>query len=108
MTRIQREQRTVEAMIRLYCQNHHGPGALCTDCDALRDYALKRLAACPFEALKPTCSKCQIHCYKPDMREKVTTVMRYAGPRMIRHHPLMALRHLWDNSRKPKCYKVPR
>ncbi|NQV31992.1 MAG: nitrous oxide-stimulated promoter family protein [Phycisphaeraceae bacterium] len=108
MTRIQREQRTVAAMIRLYCRDHHGTGALCTDCDALLVYAMKRLEACPFGALKPTCSKCHIHCYKPRMREKVTTVMRYAGPRMIRHHPLMALRHLWDSFQKFKRHGVPR
>jgi hypothetical protein len=108
MTRIQREQQTVEAMIRLYCRDLHGTGALCTDCDALRVYAVKRLAACAYQEDKPTCAKCSIHCYKRDMREKVTAVMRYAGPRMIRHHPWMALRHLWDNLRKPKGYKSPK
>jgi hypothetical protein len=108
MTRIQREQGTVEAMIRLYCREVHGTDALCADCDALLSYAMKRLAACPFQADKPTCAKCPIHCYKPDMRTKVTTVMRYAGPRMIRHHPLRAVRHLWDGLRKPKRHNVPK
>jgi hypothetical protein len=28
------------------------------------------------------------------MREQVKVVMRYAGPRMLLHHPLLALRHL--------------
>jgi len=101
MTRIQREQCTVEAMIRLYCRDHHGTGVLCTACDLLLAYAMNRLEACSFGELKPTCSKCQIHCYNPDMREKVTTVMRYAGPRMIRHHPLMAFQHMIDTFRKP-------
>lgn len=108
MTRIQREQRTVAAMIRLYCRDHHGTETLCTDCETLLAYAMTRLEACPFGASKPTCSKCHIHCYKPEMREKVTTVMRYAGPRMIRHHPLMALRHLWDGLPRPKRHGVPR
>lgn len=100
MNRIQREQRTVEAMIRLYCRDIHATSALCDDCDALLAYALERLERCPFQGDKPTCSKCRIHCYKPDMRDRVTAVMRYAGPRMMRHHPLMALRHLWDNLRR--------
>lgn len=35
------------------------------------------------------------------MRDRVKAVMRYAGPRMIIHHPLMALRHMLDNLKKP-------
>ncbi|MDR2525428.1 MAG: nitrous oxide-stimulated promoter family protein, partial [Oscillospiraceae bacterium] len=32
-------------------------------------------------------------CYRADMREKIRAVMRYAGPRMLLHHPVMAIRH---------------
>ena len=32
---------------------------------------------------------------KPEMREKIRQVMRYSGPRMIFHHPIAALRHLY-------------
>jgi hypothetical protein len=35
------------------------------------------------------------------MRENIRKVMRYAGPRMIYHHPIMALRHLLDGRRTP-------
>jgi len=101
MTRIQREQRTVEAMIRLYCRDLHGSRVLCADCETLLAYAMKRLAVCPFQASKPTCAKCHVHCYASGIREQVTAVMRYAGPRMVRHHPLMALQHLIDRFRKP-------
>ena len=80
----------------------HGSYDLCGDCQALLAYAMKHLEACPFGEGKPTCSKCPIHCYKQDMRERVTDVMRYAGPLMLRHHPIMAVRHLLDNLRKPK------
>jgi hypothetical protein len=31
---------------------------------------------------------------KPIMRERVREIMRYAGPRMIIHHPLNAIQHL--------------
>ena len=34
------------------------------------------------------------------MREKIRTVMRYAGPRMIYRHPAAAVRHLLDCRRK--------
>lgn len=99
--RMARERETVEAMIALYCcGNHDTRDAMCAECETLRDYARQRLASCPFQAEKPTCAKCPVHCYKPAMREQVKAVMRYAGPRMIYRHPLKALRHLADGRRK--------
>ena len=68
--------------------------------EELTEYALKRLASCPFQEGKTTCAKCPVHCYKPGMRKRVREVMREIGPRMIFHHPLMALRHLFDGMRK--------
>jgi hypothetical protein len=100
VARIQREKRTVSAMIDLYCRANHSPtDALCTECKALRDYALARLGRCPFGDKKPTCAKCPVHCYKPDMRAQIREVMRYAGPRMLRRHPLLALMHQLDSLR---------
>ena len=31
------------------------------------------------------------------MREKIRTVMRYSGPRMITVHPVLAIRHLIES-----------
>jgi predicted amidophosphoribosyltransferase len=96
-----RERRTVAAMIHLYCQEQHGTSeGLCPDCQALQVYAEQRLAQCPFQEGKTTCARCPIHCYKPEMRERIRAVMRYAGPRMLLRHPLMALWHLLDGLRK--------
>jgi predicted amidophosphoribosyltransferase len=96
-----REHRTVEAMIGLYCHDLHGtPSGLCDDCEALRAYARERLEKCPFQEGKTTCAKCPVHCYKLDMRERVRAVMRYAGPRMLYRHPIMALQHLLDGRRQ--------
>jgi hypothetical protein len=39
------------------------------------------------------------------MRERIRTVMRYAGPRMALRHPLLALAHLLDSLRKPPSKK---
>ena len=101
MTRIEREKRTVSAMLSLYCRAHHSPGAgLCEDCQRLHDYALARLDRCPFGAGKPTCARCPVHCYKPDMRARIRTVMRYSGPRMAYRHPLLALMHRLDSLRR--------
>ena len=98
--RIKRESNTVRAMINLYCRKHHAHEGLCPECAALLQYALKRLDKCPFQEGKPTCTKCPVHCYKPAMRERIRTVMRYSGPRMTYRHPLMAILHLIDGRRK--------
>ena len=65
------------------------------------DYAQKRLAGCPYGADKPTCTNCQIHCYGPTQREQTRVVMRYAGPRMLLRHPVLAVAHLLFDSRRP-------
>ena len=95
-----REQKTVEAMIRIYCGGQHGTAVgLCQRCEDLLKYAQKRLEACPFGVDKPTCATCPIHCYRPDMREEIREVMAYAGPRMLHRHPILAVRHLMDGWR---------
>ena len=99
--RLRREAQTIQAMISLYCRETHRPESkLCADCAELLAYAQQRLERCPFAVDKPTCANCPVHCYRPDMRERVRTVMRYAGPRMLLHHPLLAMRHLMDGRRK--------
>ena len=69
---------------------------LCPQCQALLDYAHKRLDHCKFGEDKPSCTRCPVHCYKPAMREHIRQVMRYSGPRMLLHDPIMAIKHLWD------------
>ena len=100
--RIAREKRTIRAMNRIYCRAHHEPsGAVCRKCTELLDYALDRLDRCPFGADKTACVDCKVHCYKPAMRERVRQVMRYAGPRMLWKHPVLAIFHIIDGRRKP-------
>ena len=96
-----RELTTIVAMLRLYCHAHHGHGKseLCGECKTLAAYAQRRLEHCVFGEAKPTCVKCSVHCYSATMRERVRQVMRWAGPRMLLHHPLLALRHLVDERR---------
>jgi len=97
--RIDRERKTVEAMARIFCRNRHQRD-LCPECSKLLAYACRRLDGCPFGGKKPACAKCPIHCYKPDMRERIRAVMRYAGPRMVWRHPVLAAFHLIDSRRK--------
>jgi hypothetical protein len=99
--RMARELKTVELMIALYCEDHHhAKGELCEACRELVEYARLRLKSCPFQENKTTCGNCFIHCYKPKLREKIREVMRYAGPRMLWHHPLLAIGHMMDGRRK--------
>jgi hypothetical protein len=72
---------------------------LCTDCVELRQYAFARLEKCRYQDDKPTCAKCPVHCYRPEMREKVRVVMRYSGPRMMLRHPVLAIAHIIDGRR---------
>lgn len=98
----EREKRLVSEMIALYCRKkHRAKGALCPDCAALDAYARQRSDNCPLMETKTFCSNCKIHCYKADMRAKIREVMRFAGPRMIFVHPILAFRHMME-SRKEK------
>lgn len=95
--RLERELLTVRVMIGMYCHHHHGRvRELCPGCAALWSYAQQRVERCPFQADKPTCLKCPVHCYKPDVREQIRTVMRYAGPHMAWRHPILTLFHIMD------------
>ena len=92
---IAREKKIIRDMIDIYCRGNHGSNdTLCEDCRNLLNYAWQRLDRCKFGEQKPNCSKCKIHCYRPEMREKVIAVMRYSGPRMLFRHPVAAIRHL--------------
>ena len=90
------EKILVSEMIALYCRKqHHSPkGKLCPECQQLHDYALARIEHCPFMETKTFCSACKVHCYKPEMREQIRTVMRWAGPRMLPVHPILSIRHV--------------
>ena len=94
MTKIEREKKTIELMIKIYCRKKHKSKALCLECRELLEYAHKRLTYCKFGEEKSTCSKCPIHCYKKDMKEKVKKVMRFSGPRLIIYNPIELIRHM--------------
>ncbi len=100
-SRIERESKTVSAMIALYCRNNHGAGNnLCFECSLLEDYANIHLHRCPFQAGKTTCVKCTTHCFSTVNRDKIRMIMRYSGPRMLYKHPLATIQHLIDGRRQ--------
>jgi hypothetical protein len=99
--RLAREWKTMSAMIVIYCRGSHGTnGALCEECQKFSNYAANRLDRCRFGPEKPTCANCPVHCYQKQHRDQVKVIMRYAGPRMLWHHPILSLFHWLDGYRK--------
>ena len=103
-TKREREKQMVEEMITLYCRKNHGNkrGQLCSECEELAAYARMRSDKCPFMETKTFCSNCKVHCYQPAMREKIKAVMRFAGPRMLLSHPVMAVRHVIESKKEKR------
>jgi hypothetical protein len=100
--RIRRELKTVGAMLQIYCSDRHNTKlGDCPHCAKLLLYATKRLEQCPFGEEKATCASCTVHCYKPELREHIRVVMRFAGPRMLLRHPILAMHHMFDSRREP-------
>ena len=95
-SRIDREKEVVGHMIELYCKKKLGMTEISDEYKTLQMYAYKRLDMCKFGNDKPACKRCPIHCYKPEMREKIRAIMRWAGPRMIIYDPIAAIRHLFN------------
>lgn len=97
------EKQVVSQMITIYCKKQHKTiGVLCSECQQLDTYAKIRSDKCPFMETKTFCSNCKVHCYKPEMREKIKAVMRFSGPRMIFYHPVTAVRHLIETKKEQK------
>jgi hypothetical protein len=106
--RLARELKTMRAMVEIHCRSHHGTNdGLCLECAALVGYATRRLDRCVFGDDKPTCANCRVHCYSKPMRERVGEVMRFAGPRMLWRHPVLALAHLRDGRHPAPDLQVP-
>ena len=104
---LEKEKDTIRAMVRLFCKGQGHPDPLCDDCSNLLAYAEERLSHCRYGEDKPTCRQCTTHCYKPAMRERITAVMRYSGPRMILHHPLQGIRHLIHDKQSRNAAQPP-
>ena len=91
-------------MVALYCAGNHDAASrteraccgepVCPACKAVDAYAVLRTARCRQMHAKTSCETCPYHCYRPQEREQIRQVMRYAGPRMLTKHPIAAIRHL--------------
>lgn len=95
--------------IELYCKAKHAgrsvpvPDCLqqgkaklliCRECAALLEHGMKKRALCPLDP-KPSCKSCHIHCYTPEYRRQIRTIMAYSGKRMILRGRLDYLWHYY-------------
>ena len=98
------EKLLVSEMIALYCRKTtiRRKATCARSARPLHDYALQRIERCPFMETKTFCSACKVHCYKPEMREQIRTVMRWSGPRMLFVHPVLAVRHMKETMKAKK------
>lgn len=97
------EKEVVTWMIRKYCKgNHKTMKSPCSECQELIDYAVLRSNKCPFIETKTFCNNCKVHCYKPEMKERIRVVMRYSGPRMLLYHPFMVINHMVESRKEKK------
>jgi len=95
--KLDKEIKVLKEMILLYCHRNHmikNGEECCKECQELIEYGTLRVINCPFMETKTFCSNCKVHCYRPDMRERIRKVMRYSGPRIIFKHPRMAIWHV--------------
>jgi hypothetical protein len=65
---------------------------LCPDCSRLLEHGIAKLSLCPYDP-RPSCRKCETHCYAPGYRDKVRQVMRFSGTYLIKHGRLDLLWH---------------
>lgn len=95
MSKVEKDKKTLEFMINIYCENKHKLGLnKCSKCQELYEYAANRLDKCKFGENKTSCKKCTIHCFHSEKREQIKQVMRFSGPRVIFYRPHHYIRYI--------------
>lgn len=98
--RIDKQKKTIELMVKLYCKKNHGTeNDVCAECREILDYAMVRVSNCRYGENKPNCGDCKTCCYKKDMKNKMINIMKYSGPRLLIHNPKVAIEHIIDKFR---------
>ncbi len=75
--------------IGIYCRKRHGCDELCDDCSELRDYAFERIRSCKNNSTGIRCVGCPARCFRSDMRDRMSEVKAFSGPRMILHPKML-------------------
>ena len=104
----EKEKQLMKTMVTIYCKGHkHSSGnELCPSCMELLSYSYNKINRCPFMETKTFCNNCHVHCYQKEQREKVKEIMRYSGPRMLYHHPIVAIKHAYYTIKQKREVKA--
>lgn len=98
-----RDVNVLVAFIQFYCLRKHGAenkipvrasGAIgmylndsncyvCDECRKLLLYSVSKRIVCPYVP-KPSCKKCETHCYNETYRIRIKNVMRFSGMQLIK------------------------
>ena len=106
---IEREKKMVDAMVLIYCKDHHKyENALCSKCFELGVYTKSRLENCRYQEKKPFCGRCGLTCYNVQTKDYAESILNYAGPRMMFQHPMLGLHHFLDAFRNNNQLKKGR
>ena len=94
VNKIDKDRRVLEAMGSIYCQGNHADaqkdeGGMCPECRATIENTLSRAASCPYGH-----QDCKTHCQRGDAQIRIKAIMRYAAPKMMFRHPIMAFEYL--------------
>ncbi len=90
----------LEQFIQIYCDTKHKKvdksdkdgSNLCPECHETMNYSRIQRELCPLDP-KPSCKNCDIHCYKPDQRQKIRDIMRHSGMYLIKRGRIDMLLH---------------
>jgi len=99
-SKVEKDIDVLRQFIEIYCRTKHRDAEktnymdveLCSECWETLEYAVHRREVCPLDP-KPTCKNCEIHCYKPEQRQRIKEIMRYSGMYMILHGRLDLIFH---------------
>jgi hypothetical protein len=97
---VKKDSKVLEHFIQIYCDTKHIKAiksekeglTLCPECYETLVYSRLRRELCPLDP-KPACKNCEIHCYKPDQRQKIKDIMRHSGMHLIKRGRIDMLLH---------------
>ncbi|MFC1802703.1 nitrous oxide-stimulated promoter family protein [Thermoproteota archaeon] len=97
---IENDIKVLRQFIQIYCDTKHIDSEktekkglmLCTECHKTMVYSRMQRELCPLNP-KPTCKNCEIHCYKPDQRQRIREIMRHSGMHFIKRGRIDMLLH---------------
>ena len=95
-----REKKVISEMVKLYCRKNHKKRELCDECKDVLNYSLNRIDNCKYMDTKTFCSNCKKPFYSPKMKEKIKQIMKFSGPRILFHHPLLVISHMLSRFKK--------